>query len=374
MRAIILIFVTTALVLSCLIVSCSKDSSSPTDAGSTAPNAPSAPSPADGATLQPNTLGFKWSCTASSGETMTYDVYLGTTNPPMTTVVTNTSQTTISQTGLPNLTVHYWQVAAKSSKGGSTKSPVWQFTTGIAGLIPVQGGTFQMGDNTSTDSYLKPAHSVTLSDFFIGQYEVIQKQWKEVVQWKQGTASTPLNPSPSFTVGDSLPVCNVSWDDIQVWLGYLNEKEGLASSTKKYRLPTEAEWEFAARGGNKSGGYKYSGSAILTDVAWFNMNSDSRTHMVGTKAPNELGIYDMCGNVMEWCNDWEGPYTAAAQTNPTGPTSGGSGRIQRGGSAYENGDWCPVAYRDFENPGVRYFGGASGTLRDGFGFRYVKSQ
>jgi formylglycine-generating enzyme required for sulfatase activity len=369
-----LFLATVALVLSCLVISCGKDSSSPTDSGSTAPNAPSAPSPADGATLQPNTLGLKWSCTASSGETMTYDVYLGTTNPPTTAVISNSTQTTYSPSGLPNLTAHYWQVVAKSSKGGSTKGPVWQFTTGIFGLVPVQGGTFQMGNDASTDAYLKPAHSVTLSGFFMCRYEVVQKQWREVVQWKQGTATTPLNPSPSYTVGDSLPVTHVSWDDIQIWLGYLNEKEGVSTSTKPYRLPTEAEWEFAARGGNLTHGYRFSGSDMIIDVGWTNSNTNREIQKVGTKLPNELGIYDMSGNVMEWCSDWWGTYSAGAQTNPTGPSTGPA-KVMRNGSALQNSDWCYVWSRDYEAQNVRFFGGTSGAYPgDGYGFRYVKTQ
>jgi formylglycine-generating enzyme required for sulfatase activity len=365
------------LLLSLLVISCSKDSSNPADPGSNGSNTsatPSAPSPADGATLIPTTVGLKWSCTASSGETITYDVYLGTTNPPTATVATNTSQTTLAQTGLPNLTAHYWQVVAKSSKGGSTKSPVWQFTTGIFGMVPIQGGTFTMGNDASTDTYLKPAHSVTLSGFFMCKYEVVQKQWREIVQWKQGSALTPLNPSPSYTAGDSLPVTHVSWDDIQIWLGYLNEKEGFSASTKKYRLPTEAEWEFAARGGVLTHGYKYSGSDMILEVGWTNSNTNRLIQKVGTLAPNELGIYDMSGNVMEWCNDWWGVFSSGAQTNPTGPTTG-QYKVMRNGSALQNSDWCYVWSRDFEAQTVRFFGGASGNYPgDGYGFRYVKTQ
>jgi formylglycine-generating enzyme required for sulfatase activity len=251
---------------------------------------------------------------------------------------------------------------------------VWQFTTGIFGMVPVQGGTFQMGNDASTDPMEKPAHSVTLSGFFICEYEVVQKKWKEVVLWKQGTSVTPLNPSPSYTVGDSLPVTHVSWDDIQIWLGYLNEKEGLSTSSKKYRLPTEAEWEFAARGGNLTHNYRFSGSEVILDVGWTNANSDRVIHKVGTKMPNELGIYDMSGNVSEWCNDFWGAYSAGAQTNPTGPSSGPN-KVVRDGSALQNTDWCYVWSRDQEVQNSRFFGGASGAYPgDGYGFRYVKSQ
>jgi formylglycine-generating enzyme required for sulfatase activity len=197
-------------------------------------------------------------------------------------------------------------------------------------MVQVKGGTFTLGSIDSNILHASPPHSVTLSNFYIGKYQVTQKQWREIVQWKQGKRKYPLKPNPSSFSNDDFPVTNVSWYQIQTWLVYLNEKEGLTGSTNKYRLPTEAEWEFAARGGINSKGYKYSGSNNIDDVGWYDADSWRTPHAVGTKAPNELGIFDMSGNLREWCNDWYEPYTGNAQTNPTGPKSGIS-HIMRGG-------------------------------------------
>lgn len=179
-------------------------------------------------------------------------------------------------------------------------------------MIRVEAGTFRMG-STSGDSDELPVHSVTISkDYYIGETEVTQELW---------TAVMGTNPS-SFTSGSQLPVEWVSWNDCQTFITKLNSLTGAT-----FRLPTEAEWEFAARGGNKSQGYTYSGSNNIDDVAIIS----NTTHAVKTKSPNELGIYDMSGNVWEWCQDWYGSYPSAAVTDPTGPTSG-SYRVDRGGS------------------------------------------
>ncbi|MGM9712610.1 MAG: formylglycine-generating enzyme family protein [Prevotella sp.] len=200
-------------------------------------------------------------------------------------------------------------------------------------MVLVEGGTFTMGAKDE-----KPMHQVTLSSFYIGKYEVTQSLWKAV-----------MGSNPSEWQGDNLPVENVSWDDCQEFVKKLNTMTG-----KNFRLPTEAEWEFAARGGKHSRGYQYSGSTKLGDVAWYNDNSYKQTHPVGTKAPNELGIYDMSGNVWEWCQDWYGVYNSYAQTNPTGPSSG-SFRVNRGGSWYDGARGCRVANRDYYAPGIRYY-------------------
>ena len=207
-------------------------------------------------------------------------------------------------------------------------------------MIAVEGGTFTMGatDEQASDAYSdeKPTHQVTLSSYYIGKTEVTQELWQAVM------GSTPSNFS-----GTNLPVEKVSWDDCQTFITKLNSLTG-----KNFRLPTEAEWEFAARGGNKSLGYKYSGSNMLSNVAWFYDNSSSKTHPVGTKAPNELGIYDMSGNVMELCSDWYGSYSTGSQTNPIGPDSG-SDRVRRGGSWFYNARTCRVSYRASQNPTYR---------------------
>ena len=199
-------------------------------------------------------------------------------------------------------------------------------------MVPVAGGTFTMGatseQGTNIDSNEKPTHQVTLSSYMIGKTEVTQELWLAV-----------MGSKPSYFRGDNLPVEQVSWDDCQKFITKLNALTG-----KNFRLPTEAEWEYAARGGNMSQGYKYSGSNEIGDVAWYDNNSGNKTHSVATKAPNELGIYDMSGNLWEWCSDWYGSYSSTAQTNPTGPDSG-SNRIIRGGSWGHDLLDCRVAIR-----------------------------
>jgi formylglycine-generating enzyme required for sulfatase activity len=203
-------------------------------------------------------------------------------------------------------------------------------------MVFVEVGTFVMGctdDECWDDGKEEPAHQVTLTnDYYIGKYEVTQKQWKAV-----------MGTNPSYFKGDNLPVENVSWDDIQRFIVKLNEMIG-----RNYRLPTEAEWEYAARGGNQNDEYKYSGSNNIDEVAWYGAysggNSSEITHPVGTKAPNKLGIYDMSGNVWEWCQDWYGDYTDAPQTNPQGPAEG-LNRVLRSGSWVSTAECCRVSNR-----------------------------
>ena len=195
-------------------------------------------------------------------------------------------------------------------------------------MVAVEGGTFTMGatPEQGSDAYSseKPAHQVTLSSYSIGQTEVTQELWQAVMG---------SNPS-SFTGNLQRPVERVSWNDCQTFITKLNQMTG-----KNFRLPTEAEWEYAARGGNRSQSYKYAGSNTVEDVTWYSSNSGSTTHPVATKAPNELGLYDMSGNVYEWCQDWWGSYSSGAQTDPTGPSTG-SYRVKRGGSWNDyGGNW-----------------------------------
>ena len=201
-------------------------------------------------------------------------------------------------------------------------------------MVAVQGGTFTMGatpeQGGDADDDEKPAHEVTLSSYYIGQTEVTQELW---------TAVMGSNPSSFQGKGANLPVETVSWNDCQEFIEKLNAITG-----RRFRLPTEAEWEYAARGGNRSRGYKYSGGNDIGSVAWYDGNRGSKTHAVATKAANELGIYDMSGNVWEWCQDWYGGYSSAAQTNPTGPTSGSS-RVLRGGSWLSFAEICRSSSR-----------------------------
>lgn len=208
-------------------------------------------------------------------------------------------------------------------------------------MVAVEGGTFTMGATSEQGSDAwddeKPAHKVTLSDYYIGQTEVTQALWKAV-----------MGGNPSRRIGDNLPVEQVSWNDCQVFIQKLNQLTG-----KQFRLPTEAEWEYAARGGRKSRGYKYAGGNNIGSVAWYDDNSGNEMHPVATKQANELGIYDMSGNVWEWCSDWYGDYTSSSQSDPQGPSSG-SDRVGRGGGYGSIAGVCRVSCRNIYAPGCRF--------------------
>ena len=209
-------------------------------------------------------------------------------------------------------------------------------------MVEVRGGTFRMGATSEqgSDAYdgEKPVHSVTLSGYYIGKTEVTQALWKAV-----------MGSNPSEFKGDDLPVERVSWYDCQEFIRELNALTG-----QNFRLPTEAEWEFACRGGNNSRGYKYSGSNYIDNVAWYDGNSEDKTHPVATKLPNELGLYDMSGNVWEWCSDWNGKYSSGAQTNPKGPYDG-SYRVIRGGSWIFSVGYCRSSRRYNDIPMYRNY-------------------
>ena len=213
-------------------------------------------------------------------------------------------------------------------------------------MVPVEGGSFTMGatqeqyEETDGDydvlEEAKPTHKVALDDYYIGQTEVTQELWKAV---------TGNNPSGSK--GENLPVENVSWEDCQEFIKKLNKM-----TNKQFRLPTEAEWEYAARGGRKSRGYRYSGSNSIDAVAWYDVSSKCKPHEVGSLLPNELGIYDMTGNVEEWCYDFYGDYMSFSQRNPKGPSSSITDfHIYRGGSCYSHPLLSRLAYRNYGKPG-----------------------
>ena len=276
----------------------------------------------------------------------------------------------------------------RQQTSGNTKGNETFTVNGVSfTMIKVEGGTFRMGatseQGSDVDSDEKPVHSVTLSDYYIGETEVTVGLFRKFINEtgyrtdadKEGGSyiwngsdwvltsgvnwQCDVNGKIRSASEDNHPVIHVSWNDANEFCEWLKQKTG-----KNFRLPTEAEWEYAARGGNKSKGYKYSGSTTIGNVAWYSGNSGSATHDVKTKTPNELGIYDMSGNVFEWCQDWYGNYSSGSQTNPTGPSFGFE-RVIRGGSWGSNARYCRVSNRSFDDPGNR----------DSFnGFRLALSQ
>jgi len=217
-------------------------------------------------------------------------------------------------------------------------------------FVYVEAGSFQMGSNDG-GSNQKPVHKVEISKgFYMGKYEVTQGQWEAV-----------MGSNPSYFKGRNLPIEKVSWNDVQSFVQKLNQKE----NKELYRLPTEAEWEYSARGGNQSRGYTYAGSNEINEVAWSTENSGNKTHKVGTKAPNELGIYDMSGNVWEWCQDWYGRsyYSQSSIKDPKGPNNG-ERKVSRGGSWTNDSFGVRVADRYSLEPTSKY---------NGIGFRLFRA-
>jgi formylglycine-generating enzyme required for sulfatase activity len=260
-------------------------------------------------------------------------------------------------------------------------------------MVSVPGGSFQMGNPDSNVGYSdeRPGHTVTLNGFYMGKYQVTQEQYQAVM----GSNPSYFTSNPaSGEVQEKRPVESVSWYDALVFCNKLSVAEGLtpayrisgstnptdwgtapASSNSTwnavqivagstgYRLPTEAQWEYAAKGGNGSPeNYTYSGSNTVGNVAWYETNSGSKTHEVGKKDPNGLGLYDMSGNVWEWCWDWYGSYSSSEQTDPTGAVSG-TYRVVRGGSWYNLAESVRSAYRGSHDPYFRY---------SGIGFRLLR--
>lgn len=358
-----------------------------------APAFPSNPNPLNTATGISTSPTLNWICSDPDGDALTYDVYFGTSNNPTTTIATNQTATSISRSGLVNSTTYYWKIVAKDSKGAITTGPEWSFTTYSIisqDLVQVTGGTFTMGSNNANDNGASPPHSVTLGSFSIDKYEIAYENWTDVRNWglTHGYTDLPTGQNGYHPNGTNNPSTMVNWYDILKWCNARSEKDGLLPlyytdntqvtvyrtgqlglapdavkwTANGYRLPTEAEWEFAARGGISSQGYTYSGSNIVDNVAWYSSNSGNATHTVGTKSANELGIYDMSGNVWEWCWDWYGSYSSTAQTDPKGVTSG-SYRVLRGGSLDGNSTFVGVAVRNGDVPNLR---------GDNIGFRCVR--
>ncbi|MBR4365350.1 MAG: formylglycine-generating enzyme family protein [Bacteroidaceae bacterium] len=243
----------------------------------------------------------------------------------------------------------YKLVISVPTAASQYQSNIQTFTVNGASfnMVRVEGGTFQMGGTSEqgddAHNWEKPVHSVTLSTYMIGETEVTQEVWEAV-----------MGSNPSTFKGAKNPVEQVSWDDCKVFINKLNDLTG-----QSFRLPTEAEWEYAARGGNKRQHYKFSGSNNIGDVAWYDGNSSGNTHPVSTKKANKLGLYDMSGNVYEWCEDGYNDYNGSAQLDPKGESSS-SFRVYRGGGWFNNAGHCRVSYRSSYTPEYR---------DDGLGFR-----
>ena len=306
------------------------------------------------------------------------------------TVSANITIATITETH-DSTSTYYYRIRAKSAANVTAYSNTTFATLKFAEMIFVQGGTFSMGGNTNGDE--QPIHSVTLSNFSISKYEITYKQWSEVKDWGINNGYTDLPSGRKGYTGDSThPVTEVNWYDIMKWCNALSEKNGRTPvyytnssfttvyktgnvdlqntyvnlAANGYRLPTEAEWEYAARGGIHSGdNYTYSGSNDVNAVAWYSSNSSNNTHVGGTKAANQLGIYDMSGNVWEWCWDWYGStyYSSSPSGTPQGPTSG-TYRVLRGGSFVNVDNYSRVAVRNYNYPDVRI---------NSFGFRFSRT-
>ncbi len=245
-------------------------------------------------------------------------------------------------------------------------------------VVSVIGGTFAMGSNVNANE--QPVHNVTVNSFYMGKYEVTVAEFRRFIEAtgyitdaeKIGNSYAYFNNTWQYKSGvnwrynavgivrstteDKHPVIHISWNDAVAYCTWLSNKTG-----KTYRLPTEAEWEYAARGGINSKGYTYSGSNSIDEVAWYSSNANSATHEVGLKKANELGLYDMSGNVWEFCSDWYGAYSSSSSSNPTGPGSG-TYRVFRGDCWSNNAPGSRVALRGYTTPETR---------NSGYGFRIV---
>jgi formylglycine-generating enzyme required for sulfatase activity len=273
--------------------------------------------------------------------TVTESTTRGTGNGTVTVSVKHNNETKTRTTTIIISSNDAGSVKVNITQSGTTPVGQSEMTFTVNGIpfkmIHVEGGTFMMGATSEQGSDAaddeKPAHQVTLSSYYMGETEVTQEMWQAV-----------MGSNPPYFSGSQKPLDQVSWDECQTFITKLNSLTG-----QRFRLPTEAEWEFAARGGNQNRGYKFAGGNTIDNVAWYRDNSNSQTHNVGTKRANELGLYDMSGNVEEWCQDWYGSYSSSSQTNPTGPSSGYS-RVIRGGSRFLFARGCRVSIRSYYPP------------------------
>jgi formylglycine-generating enzyme required for sulfatase activity len=350
-----------------------------------APEIPSLVSPLNASNDQPTTITLRWSCTDIDGDSLTYDVYMGKTSQQMYVVSTAQTGTSVTRTGLDTSSTYYWKIVAKDNREGiSTTGTVWSFTTqknpgpgtpetlsvrlGLAKPIVVKyipAGTFQMGDSAAAGAFPGdiPVHQVMVSAFSMQETQVTQEQYVAV-----------MGTNPAHFTGDLLrPVENVTWYDAVNFCNALSKLSGLdtvydtttwvADFTKKgIRLPTEAEYEYACRGGSAATFWWGVDSTGMGARAWSYYNSGNITHPVATKLANAYGLFDVTGNVWNWCHDWYGPYAADAELDPVGPASG-TCRTIRGGTCLNNNiDLFRCAVRRYLSPG---------TVTNDGGFRVV---
>ncbi len=346
------------------------------------PAAPTTSVPSNGAINQPTSIILSW---GSGSNATSYSIRVSTGAAFATTIVYQQGLTvpTIIINGLSDSATYYWQVTASNNVGSSSWSGVWSFSTTVIPLPPMVilvAATFQMGSSDAVyDSGAQPAHLVTLSSsYYMDQTEVTQASFQQFMGF---------NPS-GFGPGPNLPVETVTWFDAVLYCNARSKAAGydsVYSYTSKttsgnsctglaglaidytqhgFRLPTEAEWEYACRGGTTTAYYWGNDSSLVTlsQYAWDTANSGGTTQTVGTKLPNAFGLYDMSGNVWEWCNDWYGDYGPAQQIDPTGPASG-SHRVLRAGSWWDNAKFERSAFRFSDVPSLLY---------SNYGFRCVR--
>ncbi|MCF7920407.1 MAG: formylglycine-generating enzyme family protein [Candidatus Cloacimonetes bacterium] len=394
------VYLLAAVITIFLMFSCT-DNTTETNNENEAPWIPTNPLPINGSTDINISPALSWSCSDPEGDSLSYDVYFGIVPAPgiEELVSVHQSEKSYNPDTLQFETTYYWKIVADDGELNST-SEVWSFSTEAEGisdnLITVQGGSFQMGDtHGSGDADELPVHAVTLSSFRIGKYEVTHQEVIDVYNWaldnnhiyyenfdvlnSTGDPEVLLDLNDSdcaiefiynalvfsgsvYAASPEYPCIEITWFGAAAYCNFLSIIQNFDpcynfvdwscnQAANGYRIPTEAEWEFAARGGVAEPDYIYSGSDICSDVAWFTGNSTSNTHIAGLRQANGLGIFDMSGNVWEWCNDWYSAtyYDISPVDNPAGPETG-TGRVMRGGSFSSDDFYCRVSFRGSNTP------------------------